>query len=112
MKKIEAVIRPTVFEKLMDALDQVGLRGLTAYDVMGRGLQKGQTQYFRGQPRFKDLIAKMKVEIVCSDEKVEEILAAIVNVCQTGKVGDGKIFVYPVEKVIRISSEETDESAL
>jgi nitrogen regulatory protein P-II 1 len=112
LKKIETIIRPGKLEDLKEALEKDGLRGLTVYDVRGRGLQRDQKQYYRGQEHIIDLFPKTKVEIVCEDESVEDIISTIIKVCRTGKVGDGKIFVYPVERVIRISSREEGGAAL
>lgn len=112
MKKIEAIIRPTKFDELKAALDKQEIRGMTVYEVKGRGLQKETTQYYRGQERKIDLHPKTKVEIVCHDEAVEKIISTILTVCRTGEIGDGKIFVYPVERIIRISTREEGGSAL
>ncbi|MGE5372121.1 MAG: P-II family nitrogen regulator [Solirubrobacterales bacterium] len=112
MKKIEAIIRPGKVEELKAVLDEMQVRGMTVYDVMGRGLQRDQKQFFRGQPHTIDLYPKVKVEIICRDHWLDRIVEAIVKVCQTGKVGDGKIFVYPVEEIVRISSGERGDAAL
>lgn len=112
MKKIEAIIRPAKLDELKVALDDLGIRGMTVFDVKGRGLQREQKQYYRGQEHTVDLFPKIKVEIIAEDQSVEDIISAILKVCRTGKVGDGKIFVYPVEKVIRISTREEGSSAL
>jgi len=112
MKKIEAVIRPTKLEELKKALNDMEVRGLTVYNVMGRGLQQDIKHYYRGQEVSIDLFAKVKVEIVCPDEWQERIVDVIVKTCQTGAIGDGKIFVYPVEEVIRISTGERGDAAL
>jgi len=112
MKKIEAVIRPTILEELKKVLNDMEVRGLTVYNVMGRGLQQDIKHYYRGQEVSNDLFAKVKVEIVCPDQWQERIVDAIVKTCQTGAIGDGKIFVYPVEDVIRISTGERGDAAL
>ena len=112
MKKIEAIIRPSKFEDLKSALDKLSVRGMTVYDVKGRGLQKETKQYYRGQEHSIDLFPRIKVEIVCHDETVEKIISTILNVCRTGQVGDGKIFVYPVERILRISTREEGGAAL
>lgn len=112
MKKIELIIRPGKLEELKSELDKVNVRGMTVYDVKGRGLQKGEKQYYRGREHASDLIPKVKVEIVCTDQSVEDIISTILRVCKTGKIGDGKIFIYPVERVIRISSREEGEAAI
>lgn len=112
MKKIDAVIRPVTLEDLKAALTSVGVHGMTVFNVMGRGLQQDVKQYYRGQEISVDLFPKTKVEIVCHDEQVEAIVSKIIKVCKTGKIGDGKIFIYPVEEIIRIRTEERGEDAL
>jgi len=112
MKKIEAIIRPGKLEELKRELAHIGIRGMTVYDVKGRGLQREQKQYYRGQEHTIDLFPKIKVDIICEDESVENIISNIIKVCHTGQVGDGKIFVYPVERAIRISSREEGSSAI
>lgn len=112
MKKIEAIIRPTKLEELKKVLNDMEVRGLTVYNVMGRGLQQDIKHYYRGQEVSIDLFAKVKVEIVCRDDWQERIINAIVTTCQSGSIGDGKIFVYPVEEVIRISTGERGDAAL
>ncbi|MGE5391964.1 MAG: P-II family nitrogen regulator [Deltaproteobacteria bacterium] len=112
MKKIEAIIRPGKLEELKVALAEMEVRGMTLYEVMGRGLQKEQKQYYRGQEHKVDLFPKVKVEIICRDHWLERIVEKIIQVCQTGKVGDGKIFVYPIEDIIRISTGERGDAAL
>lgn len=112
MKKVEAIFRPSKLEELKSALDQMGIRGMTLYDVKGRGLQREQKQYYRGQEHVVDLFPKVKIEIIAEDQSVENIISTILRVCHTGKVGDGKIFVSPVERVIRISTREEGSSAL
>jgi len=112
MKKIEVIIRPSKFEELKTELDKINVRGMTVYDVKGHGLQKGEKQYYRGQEHSVDLISKVKIEIVCSDHSIEDVISTILKVCKTGKIGDGKIFVSSVERVIRISSREEGEGAI
>lgn len=112
MKKIEAVIRPTKLDEVKAALDKIGIRGMTVYDVRGRGLQGAEKQYFRGQEHSIDLFPKIKLEIVCQEESVENIISTVLNTCKTGKQGDGKIFVYPAERIIRISTREEGAGAL
>ncbi|WP_054696447.1 P-II family nitrogen regulator [Syntrophomonas palmitatica] len=112
MKKIEAIIRPTKLEEVKSALDKIGIRGMTIYDVKGRGLQTAEKHYYRGQEHSVDLFPKVKLEIVCQDESVENVISQILNICKTGKKGDGKIFVYPVERIIRISTREEGGAAL
>lgn len=112
MKKIEAVIRPTKLEELKTALNKLEVRGMTIYNVMGRGLQQDIKQYYRGQEVSLDLFPKVKVEIICRDHWLERIIEVIIKVCSTGQIGDGKIFVYPLEEIIRISTGERGDSAL
>lgn len=112
MKKIEVIIRPGKLDELKSELDKMNVRGMTVYDVKGRGLQKGEKQFYRGQEHASDLIPKIKVEIVCSDSSVEDIISCILKVCKTGKIGDGKIFVHSIERAIRISTREEGEGAL
>jgi len=112
LKKIEVVIRPSKLEEVKTALDKIEVRGMTVYDVKGRGLQRNQKQYYRGQEHSVDLFPKVKLEIVCQDESVEDIISTVLNICKTGKIGDGKIFVYPVERIIRISTREEGGAAL
>lgn len=112
MKKVEVIIRPSKLEEIKTALDKINVRGMTVYDVKGRGLQRDQKQYYRGQEHSIDLFPKVKLEIVCQDESVEDIISTVLRICKTGKIGDGKIFVYPVERIIRISTREEGGSAL
>jgi len=112
LKKIEAIIRPGKLDELKLQLDTIGIRGMTVYDVKGRGLQRDQKQYYRGQEHTVDLFPKTKVEIVCDDTLADNVISTILSTCKTGKVGDGKIFVYPVERVIRISTREEGNSAI
>jgi nitrogen regulatory protein P-II 1 len=112
LKKIEAIIRPSKLEEVKAALDKIDLRGMTVYDVKGRGLQRDQKQYYRGQEHSIDLFPKVKLEIICQDASVEDIISTILRICKSGKVGDGKIFVYPVERIIRISTREEGGAAL
>jgi nitrogen regulatory protein P-II 1 len=112
LKKIEALIRPGKVDELKVELDKIGVRGLTVYDVKGRGLQRGQKQFYRGQEHTVDLFPKTKLEIVCEDASVENIISCILSVCKAGQIGDGKIFVYPVERVIRISTREEGGAAI
>lgn len=112
MKKIEAIIRPGKLDELKIELDKIGSRGMTVYDLKGRGLQREQKQYYRGQEHNVDLFPKTKVEIICEDDFVENIISVILGVCKTGQIGDGKIFVYPVERAIRISTREEGSAAI
>ncbi|HWP97395.1 MAG TPA: P-II family nitrogen regulator [Syntrophomonadaceae bacterium] len=112
MKKIEAVIRPGKLEELKAALNDMEVRGMTVYNVLGRGLQKDVKQYYRGQEVNVDLHSKVKLEIICRDHWLERIVDLIVKTCSTGQIGDGKIFVYPLEEIIRIRTGERGDAAL
>ena len=112
MKKIEAVIKPFKLDEVREALSELGVSGLTVTEVKGFGRQKGHTELYRGAEYVVDFLPKIKVEIVVTSEMLDAVVEAIVNVARTGKIGDGKIFVTPVEQVIRIRTGETDESAI
>lgn len=112
LKKIEAVIRPGKFAELRDALDKCHIKGMTVSQVMGCGHQKGYTEYYRGAAVEINLLHKILLEIVVKDDQVEEIIKLLSSVAQTGKVGDGKIFIYDVENVYRIRTGEQGETAL
>jgi len=112
MKKIEAVIRPSKVEELKKALNEMQVRVMTVYNVLGRGLQQDLKQYYRGQEVSVDLHPKVKIEVICRDHWLERIIDLIVKTCSTGFIGDGKIFVYPIEDIIRISSGERGDAAL
>lgn len=113
MKKIEAIIRTDKLEDLKAALSDNGLvHGMTVSQVLGYGEQKGFTEYVRGQRIETTLLSKLKIEIVSIDEKVDDIVNVIIKAVQTGEVGDGKIFIQPVERVIRIRTSEEDAQAL
>lgn len=112
MKKIEAIIRPGKLDEIKEALNKYGVHGLTISQVMGCGLQKGRKEYFRGTEVNLNLLPKIKIEIVAKDSNVEEIISIICNESKTGEVGDGKIFIYNVEDVVRIRTGERGESAV
>jgi nitrogen regulatory protein P-II 1 len=112
VKKIEAVIRPEKLEEVKKVLSDLQVRGMTIYEVQGRGLQKDTITYSRGQEHVVDLFPKVKVELICRDHWVERIIELIVKICQHGKAGDGKIFVYPIEEIVRISTGERGDAAL
>jgi nitrogen regulatory protein P-II 1 len=109
---IQAIIRPSKVEEVKNALDEAGYVSLTSIEVKGRGRQKGITQMWRGEEYKVDMLPKVKVEIVVSDEKVDEAVELIRKAAYTGNIGDGKIFVLPVEKTIRIRTGETNGKAL
>jgi nitrogen regulatory protein P-II 1 len=112
MKKIEAIIRPEKFDDVKEALKRVGYPGMTKTPVEGHGEQKGLRQQFRGTTFEVEFPAKMKLEIVAADKDVDGIVNAIVTAASTGEAGDGKIFVYPLESVIRVRTGEKGEEAL
>ena len=112
MKKIEAVIRPFKLDDVREALSEIGVRGMTLTEVKGYGRQKGHTELYRGAEYKIDFLPKIKIEIIAKDSMVEQIVNTIIRVAKTGQVGDGKIFVYPVEDVIRVRTEESGEEAL
>jgi nitrogen regulatory protein P-II 1 len=112
MKKIEAIIKPFKMEDVKEALAEVGIEGMTVSEVKGFGRQKGHTEIYRGSEYTVDFLPKVKFEIVVADSSVEKAIAAISKSAKTGKIGDGKIFVLPVESAIRIRTEETNEDAV
>ncbi|KLU58707.1 nitrogen regulatory protein P-II [Peptococcaceae bacterium CEB3] len=112
MKKIEAIIRPGKLEELKEELSRAGLEGITVSSVLGHGRQKGHAQIYRGQEVLPQLLPKVKIEIVTVDAKVPLILDLIQRVARTGSVGDGKIFVIPVEEVIRIRTGDRGENGI
>ena len=112
MKKIEAVIRPFKLDDVREALSEIGVRGMTLTEVKGYGRQKGHTELYRGAEYKIDFLPKIKIEIIAKDSMVEQIVNTVIRVAKTGQVGDGKIFVYPVEDVIRVRTEESGEEAL
>ncbi len=112
MKKIEAIIKPFKLDEVREALSEVGITGLTVSEVKGFGRQKGHTELYRGAEYVVDFLPKIRVDVVLADELVEQAVEAIIKAAHTGKIGDGKIFVIPVEQVIRIRTGETDEAAI
>lgn len=112
MKKIEAIVRPERLEAVKDVLNKHDLKGLTITQVMGCGNQKGKLSTYRGSPVEITLLPKIKVEVVCSDGKASELIKLISEAAKTGAIGDGKIFVFNAEDVVRIRTGETGESAL
>ena len=112
MKKIEAVIRPFKLDDVREALTELGVRGMTLTEVKGYGRQKGHTELYRGAEYKIDFLPKIKIEIISRDEMADQIVATIIKAAKTGQVGDGKIFVSPVEDVIRVRTEESGEDAL
>ena len=112
MKKIEAIIKPFKMDDVREALGEIGITGMTVSEVKGFGRQKGHTELYRGAEYMVDFLPKVKIEIVVSDDEAERCVDAIVETAQTGKIGDGKIFVTSVERVIRIRTGEEDEAAI
>jgi nitrogen regulatory protein P-II 1 len=112
MKKILAIIRPDKLEEVKQALEEIGCHGLTIKEVRGRGRQLGITESYRGHDYKVDLLPKTEIEIVTTDQYLEEIIQTIVKTAQTGDIGDGKIFISPVEEVIRIRTGERGEKAI
>ncbi len=112
MKKVEAIIKPFKLDEVRDALNSVGIKGMTVAEVKGFGRQKGHTELYRGAEYTVDFLPKVKVEVVLEDDLLEEAVNAIRKSAYTGKIGDGKIFISPVEEVIRIRTGETGVDAL
>ena len=112
MKKSEAIIKPFKLDDVREALSDIGISGMTVTEVRGFGRQKGHTELYRGAEYMVDFLPKVKIEIIVLDEQLEQCINAIVETAQTGKIGDGKIFVYDVERVIRIRTGEENEEAI
>ncbi|MBC7196046.1 MAG: P-II family nitrogen regulator [Deferribacterales bacterium] len=112
MKKIEALIKPFKLDDVKEKLTELGIKGITISEVKGFGRQKGHTELYRGAEYVIDFIPKIKIELVLPDELVEDAVKAIMEAAKTGRIGDGKIFVLPVEEVIRIKTGEVGENAL
>ncbi|MFN0156740.1 MAG: P-II family nitrogen regulator [Bacteroidota bacterium] len=112
MKKIEAIIRPFRLDDVREALGEIGVKGMTLTEVKGYGRQKGHTELYRGSEYQIDFLPKVKLEVIVADGMVDKVVDTIVKAAKTGQVGDGKIFVYPVEDVIRVRTGESGEDAL
>jgi nitrogen regulatory protein P-II 1 len=112
MKKIEAIIKPFKLEEVKDALADLGIEGMTVSEVKGFGRQKGHTEIYRGSEYTVDFLPKIKIEVVLAESLVTAATAAILKAAKTGKIGDGKIFISPVEEAVRIRTEETGEKAV
>jgi nitrogen regulatory protein P-II 1 len=112
MKKIEAIIKPFRLDDVKEKLTGLGIKGMTVSEVKGFGRQKGHTEIYRGAEYVVDFLPKIKIEVTVSDKQAPEVVAAIREAANTGKIGDGKIFVIPVEECIRIRTGETGEDAL
>ena len=112
MKKIEAIIKPFKVDEVKEALQEVGVTGMSVIEAKGFGRQKGHTEIYRGSEYTVDFLPKSKLELVVEDDKVDEVIEAITNAAKTGKVGDGKIFVSDIQKAIRIRTGDLNEEAL
>jgi nitrogen regulatory protein P-II 1 len=112
MTKVEAIIQPSKLDAVKDVLMEIGVEGMTISDVRGYGRQKGHTEHYRGREYTVDLLPKIKLELVLSDERVESVVSAILRVSSTGKIGDGKIFLSKVDEAIRIRNQERGAAAL
>ena len=112
MKKIDAIIKPFKLEEVKDALADLGIEGMTVSEVKGFGRQKGHTEIYRGSEYTVDFLPKIKIEVVVNDSLLDGAIKAIVSAAKTGKIGDGKVFVSPVEEAVRIRTEETGEKAV
>jgi len=112
MKKIEAIIKPFKLDEVREGLSEIGITGLTVTEVKGFGRQKGHTELYRGAEYVVDFLPKIKIEIVVNDDQIDAAIEAIVKAAHTGKIGDGKIFVMPVEQVVRIRTGEINEAAI
>jgi nitrogen regulatory protein P-II 1 len=112
MKKIEAIIKPFKLDEVRDALSELGIGGMTVSEVEGFGRQRGRTEIYRGSEYSSDLLPKIKLEIVLDDALVQPVLDAIISAAKTGKIGDGKVFVYSISEVVRIRTEEKGVGAV
>ena len=112
MKKVEAIIKPYKIEEVKEALTEIDINGMTISEVKGYGRQQGHSELYRGAEYIVDLIPKVKIEVIITEDRVDEVVATIAKNAQTGKIGDGKIFVSSIEKVIRIRTGEEDEEAI
>src|SRR5258705_5142607 len=112
MKKIEAIIKPFKLSEVREALSDLGIEGMTVTEVKGFGRQKGHTENYRGSEYSVDFVPKIKIEVVLIESLVENTISAVVNAAKTGKIGDGKVFVYAIEDAVRIRTNETSERAI
>jgi nitrogen regulatory protein P-II 1 len=112
MKKIEAIVKPFKLDEVREALAEVGVTGLTVGEVKGFGRQKGHTELYRGAEYVVDFLPKIKIEVVVSDAMLEPCIEAIIKAARTGKIGDGKVFVFDVEQVVRIRTGEMNDEAV
>ena len=112
MRKVEAIIKPFKLDEVKEALNEIGIQGITVCEVKGFGRQKGHTELYRGAEYVVDFLPKIKIELVVAEQTVETAIEAIIKAAHTGKIGDGKIFVTAVEQVVRIRTGETNEAAI
>ena len=112
VKKVEAIIKPFKLDEVKEALHEVGVSGITVTEAKGFGRQKGHTELYRGAEYVVDFLPKVKLEVVIPDELTDNVVEAIANAAQTGRIGDGKIFVVPIESAVRIRTGERDEAAI
>jgi len=112
MKKIEAIIKPFKLDEVKEALNEIGIKGITVSEVKGFGRQKGHTELYRGTEYVVDFLPKIKLEIVVREDLAPKVVETIINTARTGRIGDGKVFVFPVEEVIRIRTGERGEEAI
>jgi nitrogen regulatory protein P-II 1 len=112
MKKIEAIVKPFKLDDVKEKLTEIGITGITITEVKGFGRQKGHTELYRGAEYVIDFIPKIKIEVVLPDDRVEETVKVIMDAAKTGRIGDGKIFIQPMEQIIRIRTGETNEDAI
>ena len=112
MKKIEAIVKTFKLDEVKEALTGIDIKGMTVLEVKGYGRQKGHTEVYRGAEYVVDFIPKVKLEVIVNDDQVDQAIAVIVEAARTGKIGDGKIFVLPIEKVIRVRTGEQDNEAI
>ena len=112
MKKVEAIIKPFKLDEVKEALSAIGVQGLTVSEIKGFGRQKGHTELYRGAEYVVDFLPKVKLEIIAADDKVADVIGAIEKAAKTGRIGDGKIFVLPIEEVIRIRTGERGTDAI
>ncbi len=112
MKKIEAIVKPFKLDEVKDALNGIGIKGMTVSEVKGYGRQKGHTEIYRGAEYVVDFIPKIRLDIIVQDEQVDQVIETILSAARTGKIGDGKIFVLPVERVVRVRTGETGSEAV
>lgn len=112
MKKIEAIIKPFKLDDVKEALNGIGIKGMTISEVKGYGRQKGHTEIYRGAEYLVDFLPKIKIEIIVAAEQVDMVIDTIVQASKTGKIGDGKIFVLPIERVVRVRTGETGQEAI